>query len=253
MNLTEFNSLFHSLLEAEQDTATVLREGRLLLTELLGRREWFAEFIDRLLTDRALLAEQKPSLWPNEITLHRHPDGSFQILAYIWEPGSMDTVHDHGAWGIVGSYINKIRERKFRRLDDGTVEGFAELEETADRILMPREITVVRPLDDGIHQMENINDTVAVTVNVYGRTVRKGYSRYFYPERKTVQRVYPPRTYKEVLLLRSLGTIREPWAEEILTHASRNSMPDYIRRECDLALSAVNNGREAPTRQEQPL
>jgi predicted metal-dependent enzyme (double-stranded beta helix superfamily) len=221
--------------------------------ELLGRREWFAEFIDRLLTDRALLAAQKPSLWPNEITLHRHPDGSFQMLAYIWEPGSMDTIHDHGAWGIIGAYINKIRERKFRRLDDGTVDGFAELEETADRILMPREITVVRPLDDGIHQMENITDTVAVTINVYGRTVRKGYSRYFYPERKAVQRVYPPRTYKEVLLLRSLGTIREPWAEEILNNASRNSMPDYIRRECELALSAVNNGREAPARQESPL
>lgn len=253
MNLTEFSSLFQSLLEAERDTSHILREGRLLLTELLGRRDWFADFINRLLTDRTLLAQQKPSLWPNEITLHRHPDGLFVALAYIWEPYAMDIVHDHGSWGIVGAYINKIRERKYRRLDDGNVEGYAELEETADRILSPREITVVRPLNEGIHQMENISDGVAITVNVYGKPVRKGYSQYFYPEKKTVRRVYPPRTHKEVLLIRSLGTIREPWAEEILINATRNPMPDYIRRECELSLSAVSNGRELNARTEQPL
>jgi len=253
MNLTEFSSLFQSLLEAEKDTSHILREGRLLLTELLGRRDWFAEFLNRLLTDRTLLAGQKPSLWPNEITLYRHPDASFVVLAYIWEPYAIDTIHDHGSWGIVGAYINKIRERKYRRLDEGTLEGYAELEESADRILSPREITVVRPLDEGIHQMENLSDGVAITVNVYGKTVRKGYSQFFYPEKKAVRRVYPPRTHKEVLLIRSLGTIREPWAEEILVNATRNPMPDYIRRECERSLSAMNNGRETSNRTEQPL
>jgi predicted metal-dependent enzyme (double-stranded beta helix superfamily) len=253
MNLTEFSSLFNSLLEVEKDTSHILREGRLLLTELLGRRDWFADYVNRLLTDRALMAQQKPSLWPNEITLHRHPDGAFVMLAYIWEPRALDIVHDHGSWGIIGAYINKVRERKYRRLDDGNTEGYAQLEETADRILGPREITVVRPLDDGIHQMENVTDSATITVNVYGRSVRKGYSQHFYPEQNAVRRVYPPRTHKEVLLIRSLGSIREPWAGEILVNATRNPMPDHIRRECELSLSAVNNGRETNARTDQPL
>jgi len=225
---------FKAAAAGKEDAENAVAAGIPLVQELLSSDLWWRDFIREVLAERTWFKQQPPTLWPNEITLYRSPDQSFLILAYIWEPYSVDTIHDHGSWGIVGSYINKIREVKYLRLDDGAVAGHAELEATEEKVLKPGEITTVFPLDGGIHQMENASGDIAVTINVYGRTVRRGYLQFFDRERSTVRRVYPPRTFKEVLMVRTLAAMGG--AADILSEAMGNSLPDYVREEYCQAL-----------------
>lgn len=227
---------FQKLTEQNDDVSATLEAGIPIVQDLISSDRWFRDFINEALIERSWLKQQQPTLWPNELTLYRSPDQSFLVLAYIWEPFSADAIHDHGSWGIVASFVNDIKEVKFRRQDDGTVAGHAEIEETVTRVLKPGEITSVHPLDAGIHQMENLTGEMAVTLNVYGRTVRRGYIQFFDRERKTVKRVYPPRTYKEVLMVRTMGAMGS--GEDILQGALVNPLPDYVKEEYETALAA---------------
>jgi len=225
---------FGEMAATAADTESALVRGVPLVAELLSSDSWFRAFIRSALVERTWLQQQQPTLWPNELTLYRSPDASFLVLAYIWEPHSRDTIHDHGSWGIVGSFVNDIKEVKFRRLDDGTRAGYAELEEKAVGVLKPGEITTVLPLNGGIHQMENVSGDMAVTINGYGRTIRRGYVQFFDRERKTVRRVYPPRTFREVLMVRTLGFMGG--GDDIFKEALANPLPDYVREEYDAVL-----------------
>lgn len=230
---------FHALLDRERDVKMITDEGQGIVSRYAADHGWFIDYLKSAHEDRKIYNEQRASLWPNEITLYRSPDKSLIIFLYIWEPHTMDAVHDHGSWGIIGELISPALERKFRRLDDGSRQGYAELEEIASRVLQPGDTTFVLPVGEGIHQMENPTDGMAVSINVYGRTVRKGFVQYYYPEKKTVRRVFPPRTSKEVLALRTLGAVDRPWAGDILRVALRNSLPDFIRKECEDSLSLI--------------
>ena len=227
---------FHELTGKDEDIAATIEKGIPIVKELVSSDLWFRDFLKEALIDRTWLKEQQPTLWPNELTLYRSPDQSFLVLAYVWEPFSMDTIHDHGSWGIIASFINEIGEIKYRRRDNGAVAGYADLEVTEAHILNPGEITHVLPLEAGIHQMENLSGEIAVTLNVYGRTTRRGYLQFFDRERKTVKRVYPPKTYKEVFMVRTLGAMGG--GEDILSEALTNSLPAYVREEYEAALEA---------------
>lgn len=212
-----------------------------MLSELMSQKEWFGEILRKILFDREFSESQKAGIWPNEITLHRSPDRSFQVICYIWGPYLADTIHDHGSWGIIGSFSRPIREKKYRRLDDGTREGYAELEETASTVLQPGEFTSVLPLNKGIHRMENRSDDVAITINVYGRSIRKGYIQFFYPEDNAVARVYPPRSLKEALAIRAAGALGASWSEDILKKVLASDLPDHIRKEGEDSLARLKS------------
>ena len=244
MNLDEFCHRFQTLLDGKPPLPSMFDGGRRLVGELTSEVEWFREILERLVMDRQYLDGQRVSIWPNEVTVYRSPDRSFVILSYLWEPRTADTVHDHGSWGIISQLVNHAMERKFRRLDDGGREGYAELEETSSRVIEPGDTTCVLPLNEGIHQMVNLTDGIAVSVNVYGNVIRKGYVQYFYPETRSVQRVYPPRTSKKVMAIRTLGTLDRPWAKDILRAALQSTMPDFLKKECEASLSMKSPGKK---------
>jgi hypothetical protein len=80
-------------------------------------------------------------------------------------------------------------------------------------------------------------------VSVYGRSIRKGYVQFFDPSRKKVIQAYPPKLFKEVLAIRTLGSIAEPWAENILTAKTPAEIPDYLRKEYQMSLSKLGRGK----------
>ncbi len=244
MTLEQFYHRFQTLVDGQPPIGSLIEKGRRLVEELASDTDWFRQVLERLVLDRQFLAGQKPSIWPNEVGLYRSPDRSFVVLAYIWEPRAVDIIHDHGSWGIIGPLIRPSRERKYRRLDDGRREGYAQLEEVSSRIIEPGDTTAVLPLQEGIHQMENLTDTMAASINIYGRTVRKGYVQLYDPEKNSVVRAYPPGTFKEVLAFRTLGTIGQSWAEDILRAALRSPLPDFLRKECEESLSLIGREKE---------
>ncbi len=240
-NLEQFCQQFHAFLEEKPDMTRLIDSGGAMLSELMSHTEWFGDILRKILFDREFGNSQKAGIWPNEINLHRHPDRSFQVICYIWGPYLSDTAHDHGSWGIIGSFTSPVGERKYRRLDDGKKEGYAELEEISSKVLQPGEFTGVLPLNKGIHRMENRSSDVAITLNVYGRSIRKGFIQFFYPEDKAVARVYPPKPLKEALAIRAAGSLRAPWSEDLLNKVFSSDLPDPIKKEGEYALARLKS------------
>ena len=231
MNLETFCLRFQAFLEEKPGTSEVMDTGLKLLGELLTDPGWFQGVFEKLLMDPGFLNRQPTSVYRNEITLHRSPGQFFSVLAYIWEPHRPSPIHDHGSWGLIGSLIQPVREMKYRRLDDGRVAGFAELERTSSRVIEPGGMSHVLPLDEGIHQMGAAGEQLAVSVGVYGKSIRQGYSQFFDPSGKTLIRAYPPKLFKKVLAVRALGSIAEPWADSLLKAATSLPVPDYLAQE----------------------
>lgn len=78
-------------------------------------------------------------------------DGEIGIFTAQFQDGVAVPVHDHGTWEIVGVYTGELDYRAYRRVDDGSVEGYAELEIIEDRVLRPGDFSVVPLPPDDIH------------------------------------------------------------------------------------------------------
>ncbi len=246
MDLDQFSRRMQAIIDGESDRERLIGGVRELVSQVTATTDCLREPLEKLLFDREFLIGQTNSIWPNEFGLVRGRGGEFSAFAYVWEPGSIDVIHDHGSWGVAGGVLNRFDERKYRRLDDGSREDYAELTETAHLVIGPGETTFVLPLDDGIHRMENPTEDLAVSINIYGRPARRGYVRLFDVETRTVRRAWPPRNLKRLTAMRVLGAVGEPWAGEILENARRLPLPDPIREECERALARL--GGESPRR-----
>lgn len=241
MNLEEFCERFQSLQEQDPKPPNLLEAGRELMEELLRDPAWFAEFLRNYVAGPAFLADQPASVFDNEIKLYRSPDKSFVLLAYLWEGRSMCTVHDHGAWGLIGSLLHGLREVKYRRLDDGQVEGCARLEQASDWVLRPGEVGTVLPLDRGIHQTGAAGDPMTISLGLYGRSIRQGYIQFFDPEEKKVLRATTRLGFKKVLALRALASLEEALGKRVLTSSLLESLPMDLVREFQLHSSGTSS------------
>lgn len=249
MELKEFVESLTALLEEQPSQAEKIRRGRALLSRLTASNDWFQDNMARLILDQTWRANQRHTIWSNEITLAWSADPEFVVLAYIWEPGMVDTVHDHGSWGVLSSLFGAIDEIKYQRLDDGSREGFADLRPHSPLVMHPGETTSILPLDPGIHRLSNVAEGHSVSIHVYGQPVRRGYIRYFYPEEKRVTVAYPPPTYKAALAIRLLADITTPWAGDLLNTALGENVPDFLRRELGQALSRREEKKEPPQKE----
>ncbi len=231
-DLEQFSDEFSKMLAKKPDMAGLLKNGRAMISDLVLKPDWFQSILTKLVLDEAFLKSQWQSIDANEIQIYRSSDKQFSIRAYIWEPNVTYPVHDHGAWGIVGAHVNQIIERKFIREDDGSDDSYAELKQVSQKMLSPGETTFVLPMNEGIHQMQAATDLTAVTIHIYGAPVRKGFIHYFDIQRKSAHRMYPPAINKKIFAIRTLGSIHESWAEEVLNSSMNSDVPNYIKNEC---------------------
>ncbi len=81
-------------------------------------------------------------------------DGEIGIFTAGFPAGVRVPVHDHGTWEIVGTYTGELDYQAYRRVDDGSVDGYAELEIVEDRVLRPGDFSIVPPPPDDIHGFE---------------------------------------------------------------------------------------------------
>jgi hypothetical protein len=137
---------------------------------------------------------------------------------------------------VIAPFIQPFCERKFRRLDNGTTEGYAELEEISYETIKPGDTTNVLSLEEGIHRIENTIDNYLVSLNVYGQPYRHGYVQFFGEGKRKVWQAFPPRTYKQAMTIQAMGNIAEPWAEQLLMNALKKDLPDFIKNQCQLSL-----------------
>jgi len=230
MNLEEFCERFQTLQEQRPKTPILLDAGKQLMQELLRDPAWFVEFLRNYVAGPAFLADQPASVFDNEIRLYRSSDKSFILLAYLWDGGDLCAVHDHSAWGLIGPLLHPLREVKYRRLDDGQVDGYARLEQTSDLILQPGEVGIILPLDKGIYQTGAVDEPLTISLGVYGRSIRQGYIHFFDPPGKKVRRATTRLLFKKVLALRALASLEEVLGKRFLPSSLLESLPgDLVR------------------------
>jgi len=117
--------------------------------------------------------------------LHRAP--LFNVSTVVWGPGDTAKAHNHDTWGLVGVVENELQETRFRRRDDGSKEGYAELEITGTNCNAAGMVSTLLPPGDDIHEMLNVTQKNTVEVHVYGKDLANMKRLRFDPEQKTVK------------------------------------------------------------------
>ena len=99
--------------------------------------------------------------------LHEEEDHNLAVFVFAWEPHKGAPAHDHKTWAVVAGIEGEEHETNYERLDDGSVEGYAELKPTHKETLYPGTVAACMP--DDIHAVWNTGDTISVSLHTYGR------------------------------------------------------------------------------------
>ena len=94
--------------------------------------------------------------------IHAEPNGSFSIVVMVWRPGQRTQIHDHLTWCVTAVLQGAEHEEVFR-----LAPGGGRLGSVARNANPAGTVSGFAPPGD-IHQVTNIGDTVAVSMNVYG-------------------------------------------------------------------------------------
>ena len=89
------------------------------------------DHLEKLLRNPELLKKHlgDPVPYRERTTIGHDPETDVHVLVHGREKGGKSVPHDHGpCWVIYGNYKNPTRMRRWRRLDDGSKAGHAEIE-----------------------------------------------------------------------------------------------------------------------------
>jgi len=114
--------------------------------------------------------------------LHEEPDHTLAVFAVAWLPGRGAPPHNHGTWAVVAGVDGPEKNVHWKRRDDGTRPGYAELEKADEEVIGPGEVVTFLP--DAIHSVVNETDAVTVSLHVYGKHLNYTGRSQFDPENK---------------------------------------------------------------------
>jgi predicted metal-dependent enzyme (double-stranded beta helix superfamily)/predicted enzyme related to lactoylglutathione lyase len=106
-----------------------------------------------------------------QYAIYRAEDASLSVMAMVVPSGVATPVHDHRAWGLVGVYQGRQREKVYRRLDDGSRRDFADLQQIAENILSPGDVTTLLPPEGDIHMIETISADASISIHILGNDI----------------------------------------------------------------------------------
>jgi predicted metal-dependent enzyme (double-stranded beta helix superfamily) len=91
-------------------------------------------------------------------------DGGLSMTLDEFPQGKFIPPHDHGVWEAIVVVSGRLAHSVYGRVDDGRVEGHAQLRVTEDLELTPGDVTMVVPPND-IHSFKAlVPDTFVITV-----------------------------------------------------------------------------------------
>ncbi|MQG33815.1 MAG: hypothetical protein FI717_05880 [SAR202 cluster bacterium] len=163
-SLDDFTHDMEALLESQPDNAKIFDKGSAWLERLISNP-------DSIPMEYRVPLGTGPR--PNHASrLLYQGESGLQVTAVVWGAGDHLGPHDHRTWGMIGLLDNALTETRYRRVDDRDVEGYAKLEKDRADTFKPGEITLLVPIEDEIHQMDNHTDNPTVEIHVYGTDLR---------------------------------------------------------------------------------
>jgi 3-mercaptopropionate dioxygenase len=154
--LRNFVVAFANLLEGRPGEPEILREGSLLLKNLVSVDDW--------LPDRYAAASLTGY---QQYLLHVDSLEKFSVVSFVWGPGQKSPIHDHTIWGIVAVLRGAELEQHYARTKDGSF-----VEEGAPARLEAGQVTAVSPAIGDFHRVSNaLADRPSVSIHVYGANI----------------------------------------------------------------------------------
>ena len=155
-SLSDFITAMGRITDAENSAAAIVAQAQPLLAKLIRNPDCIEEKF-----------KQRGATAYGRYMLHRAP--RFNVNVVVWGPGDNAKAHNHDTWGLVGVIDNEMQETRFRRKDDGSKPGYAELEITAVLNNKAGMVSTLVPPDDDIHEMNNVTERNTVEIHVYGK------------------------------------------------------------------------------------
>jgi predicted metal-dependent enzyme (double-stranded beta helix superfamily) len=115
--------------------------------------------------------------------LHEELDHTLAVFAIAWLPDRGAPPHNHGTWAVVAGVDGSEKNTFWKRLDDGSRPGYAEIISEGERVFGPGEVVAFLP--DDIHSVTNETDQVTVSLHVYGKHLNYTGRSQFDPQEKT--------------------------------------------------------------------
>lgn len=206
--IQDFYDRCTTALANQDDTQACISFVKAELPRLLLNKALFVGLMENIVNRQGYPDAMRPTVFDNEIPLFVHPDGLFSLRLYLWGPEEFTYPHDHNSWGVLGAVSPGFEVINYRREDDGSREGFAQLSESERFLLGAGETCHTLPFNDGIHITGNPDDSAVLSLNFYGRVLPRGYLYRFNIHKQRAYRVYPPRRKKEILAGQALEFLR---------------------------------------------
>jgi predicted metal-dependent enzyme (double-stranded beta helix superfamily) len=104
------------------------------------------------------------------------------VMGYSKGEGRYDPPHNHGNWIATGVYRGEVEYTDYRRLDDGSRPGYAELEAVAHGILKDGDVELTPPPPHDIHSNTMLTENYTLVVIGGGFASKR---IYYNPDKKT--------------------------------------------------------------------
>jgi predicted metal-dependent enzyme (double-stranded beta helix superfamily) len=144
---------------AESEPETILRVRRLARRAVERQADWLTE---------AMCEPDRQQGFGFRL-LHEEPDHTLAVFVASWLPGRGTPPHDHGTWAVVAGLRGVERNTPWRRLDDGSRDGFADIVPGRERLVAAGDIVTLG--SDAIHSVANAANGVSASLHLYGRHV----------------------------------------------------------------------------------
>jgi predicted metal-dependent enzyme (double-stranded beta helix superfamily) len=186
-NLTKFTADVTEIVQHENDAVKIVDAIKPLMAKIIE--------VDGFLPEqytKPVSKEQPFGLY----LIHKAPQDAFTVMSAIWPPNGGTPVHDHaGSWAVEVILDGSLHTKRFKRLDDDSRPGHAELRQTAELDIPARAIAHVIPPDQDVHQFTNITDRPVLSFHIYGGDITQQTRSRFTPEENAVVKYVDPLKY----------------------------------------------------------
>jgi len=115
--------------------------------------------------------------------LHEESDHSLAVFLISWKPGRHIPPHNHKTWAVVVGLEGVEHNVCWRRKDDGSKRGYAELERDTESFMKRGDFIAMLP--EEIHSVHNDGDAIALSLHTYGMHINHSGRSQFDPGAKT--------------------------------------------------------------------
>ena len=171
-----------------------LRAAWAELPDMEARMKKGQKLLEELVQDSSLREASKS--WPStegrkNLLFYEDPDYGFAINGVVRVPGRKGSIHDHAhSWTAYGLLDGTESLERYRRLDDGSKEGYARLELERVTEGKPGKVDLVPPFDAHAEQGGPTRSVAVIlrSERVSGKVLQGSYST----ENNTVRRIDGP-------------------------------------------------------------